>query len=84
MCVVVYVCVFKALCAVSIHGHVHGLAYVHHKATVDEALSAVRADLVRSLRARFHLFCEDVCAQEEEEEEHDVSRRRNPSRRGSI
>ncbi|XP_065829888.1 protein odr-4 homolog isoform X2 [Oscarella lobularis] len=45
---------------VHLQGSIHGCAYVHNKATIGEAVQALREDLTRSLLARCQLLVEDV------------------------
>ncbi|XP_072017946.1 protein odr-4 homolog [Amphiura filiformis] len=51
-----------------VHGAIHSRAYVHNKATVKEAIHAVKADVVRSLQSRFELLSEDLRQSSSEKE----------------
>jgi len=56
---------------VSMHmkGVVQGKTYVHTKATVKEAVLAIRQDLLRSLFSRCEIHCEDLLLIDEEQQD---------------
>ncbi|XP_013420299.1 protein odr-4 homolog isoform X2 [Lingula anatina] len=51
-----------------IRGRIVGRAFLPHKATVEDALKAIKTDLIRSLISRCDLLCEDLLQSEEEQD----------------
>ena len=45
-------------------GKLHTRAYLHSRATVAEATSALKADVIRSLRGRFRMHCDSLVGEE--------------------
>jgi len=60
-------------------GAVQCRAYIHSKATVREAINALKQDIVRSVTARCEIHCEDLLLIEEEQKDpvvvHELPRR---------
>ncbi|ELU02910.1 hypothetical protein CAPTEDRAFT_220721 [Capitella teleta] len=53
---------------ICIRGMVYGCAYLHRKATVSEAMKALKSDVIDSIVARCELLCEDILQAEEEQD----------------
>ncbi|CAL1301111.1 unnamed protein product [Larinioides sclopetarius] len=51
----------------TVKGAVQCRAYVHGKATVGDAVNALKQDIVRSVMARCEIHCEDLLLIEEEQ-----------------
>lgn len=62
-----------------IKGALKSRAYVHSKATAEEAFSAIKQDIIRSLVSRLEIHCEDILLIEEEQ--HDPCTVHEPPRR---
>ncbi|CAL1301112.1 unnamed protein product [Larinioides sclopetarius] len=55
------------VCMMTVKGAVQCRAYVHGKATVGDAVNALKQDIVRSVMARCEIHCEDLLLIEEEQ-----------------
>ncbi|XP_054722816.1 protein odr-4 homolog, partial [Uloborus diversus] len=60
--------VCECICMMTFKGAVQCRAYVHSKATVQEAINALKQDIMRSITARFEIHCEDLLLIEEEQQ----------------
>lgn len=71
--------VCECICMMTFKGAVQCRAYVHSKATVREAITALKQDIVRSVTARCEIHCEDLLLIEEEQKDpvvvHELPRR---------
>lgn len=67
------------ICMMTFKGAVQCRAYIHSKATVREAINALKQDIVRSVTARCEIHCEDLLLIEEEQKDplvvHELPRR---------
>ncbi|KFM81664.1 Protein odr-4-like protein, partial [Stegodyphus mimosarum] len=67
------------VCMMTFKGTVQCRAYVHGKASVQEAINALKQDIIRSITARCEIHCEDLLLIEEEQKDplvvHELPRR---------
>ncbi|XP_038063585.1 protein odr-4 homolog [Patiria miniata] len=57
---------------IQVHGVMESRSYVHNKATVQEAIQAVKEDVIRSLQARLELLSDELRQSSTEEEVKEV------------
>ncbi|XP_022111460.1 protein odr-4 homolog isoform X2 [Acanthaster planci] len=57
---------------IQVHGVMESRSYVHNKATVEEAIQAVKEDVIRSLQARLELLSDELRQSSTEEEVKEV------------
>ncbi|GIY56107.1 protein odr-4 homolog [Caerostris darwini] len=71
--------VIDCVCMMICKGAVQCRAYVHGKATVGDAINALKQDIIRSITARCEIHCEDLLLIEEEQKDplvvHELPRR---------
>lgn len=71
--------VSDCVCMMTVKGAVQCRAYVHGKATVGDAITALKQDIIRSVMARCEIHCEDLLLIEEEQKDplvvHELPRR---------
>jgi len=54
----------------SLRGTMSGRAFVHPKMTADTAVKAIKQDILRSIKSRIEMLCEEMLQTEEEQDEH--------------
>lgn len=71
--------IYNCICVMQFKGAVQCRAYIHSKATVQEAINALKQDIIRSIIARCEIHCEDLLLIEEEQKDpvvvHELPRR---------
>ncbi|GFS71942.1 protein odr-4 homolog [Nephila pilipes] len=71
--------ILDCTCMMICKGAVQCRAYVHGKATVEDAINALKQDIIRSVLARCEIHCEDLLLIEEEQKDplvvHELPRR---------
>ncbi|KAG8200603.1 hypothetical protein JTE90_000671 [Oedothorax gibbosus] len=71
--------VLDCVCMMTFKGAVQCRAYIHGKASVGDAINALKQDIVRSIIARCEIHCEDLLVIEEEQQDplvvHELPRR---------